>query len=75
MVRFHWLMQATSHLPGRKYWVLNTGKVIHTNSSGGDMIMTFNQTGGTRLSSTRYVHYGKIIARSESPPTVSGQRR
>ncbi|KAG6901980.1 hypothetical protein C0995_005939 [Termitomyces sp. Mi166 len=32
-------------------------------NSGGDMIMTLGKTGGTRLSSTRYVHYGKITAR------------
>ncbi|KAH0580896.1 hypothetical protein H2248_012051 [Termitomyces sp. 'cryptogamus'] len=47
-------------------WVINTGKILNTNSSGGDMIMTLDETGGTHLSSTRYMHYGKITARMKT---------
>jgi len=45
-------------------WVVDKGNIINTNSSGGalGMILTENN-GGTRLSSTRYVHYGTITAR------------
>lgn len=40
--------------------------MINTNSSGGELALLLTQTnGGTRISSTRYVHYGKIAARSE----------
>ncbi|KAI0642799.1 concanavalin A-like lectin/glucanase domain-containing protein [Trametes meyenii] len=45
-------------------WVVNQGNVINTNSSGGELAMLLTQENlGTRLSSTRYVHYGKITAR------------
>jgi hypothetical protein len=40
---------------------------MNTNSSGGELGMLLTQTnGGTLLSSTRYVHYGEITARSQS---------
>ncbi|KAJ2960066.1 hypothetical protein NUW54_g14447 [Trametes sanguinea] len=45
-------------------WVVNQGNIINTNSSGGELAMILTQdNGGTRLSSTRYVHYGTITAR------------
>ncbi|KAI9438562.1 glycosyl hydrolases family 16-domain-containing protein [Lactarius indigo] len=44
-------------------WVLNQGDVSITNSSGGELVLMHTQNnGGTRISSTRYVHYGKITA-------------
>jgi hypothetical protein len=44
-------------------WVLNQGDISTTNSSGGELaLMLTRNTGGTRISSTRYVHYGKISA-------------
>ena len=45
---------------------LDKGTIINTNSSGGELALLLTETnGGTRLSSTRYVHYGTITARSE----------
>ncbi|KAN0131699.1 putative glycosidase crf2 [Lactarius tabidus] len=44
-------------------WVLNRGNISNTNSSGGEIALMLTQSnGGTRISSTRYVHYGKITA-------------
>jgi len=44
-------------------WVLNQGTIFNTNSSGGELALILTQNnGGTRISSTRYVHYGKITA-------------
>ncbi|EJF59764.1 hypothetical protein DICSQDRAFT_148289 [Dichomitus squalens LYAD-421 SS1] len=43
-------------------WVVNQGTIL--NSTAGELAMTLTQdNGGTRLSSTRYVHYGTITAR------------
>ncbi|KAI0370567.1 concanavalin A-like lectin/glucanase [Pilatotrama ljubarskyi] len=43
-------------------WVVNQGSII--NSTAGELGMILTQdNGGTRLSSTRYVHYGTITAR------------
>ncbi|KAI0947732.1 hypothetical protein AcW1_009416 [Taiwanofungus camphoratus] len=45
-------------------WILDQGQIMNTNNSGGELVMLLTQTnGGTRLSSTRYVHYGQITAR------------
>jgi beta-glucanase (GH16 family) len=45
-------------------WVLDKGTISNTNSSGGELLMILTESnGGTRLSSTRYVHYGTITAR------------
>ncbi|TFY65760.1 hypothetical protein EVG20_g5337 [Dentipellis fragilis] len=42
-------------------WVVNQGNIMNTNSSGGELVMILTESnGGTRLSSTRYVHYGTI---------------
>ncbi|KAI0251080.1 concanavalin A-like lectin/glucanase domain-containing protein [Lactifluus subvellereus] len=44
-------------------WVVNQGTIFNTNSSGGELALVLTQNnGGTRISSTRYVHYGKITA-------------
>ncbi|KAI0077369.1 glycoside hydrolase family 16 protein [Panus rudis PR-1116 ss-1] len=48
-------------------WVLDKGNVINTNNSGGELaFLLTEENGGTRLSSTRYVHYGKITARMKT---------
>ncbi|KAF5379208.1 hypothetical protein D9615_005966 [Tricholomella constricta] len=45
-------------------WVVNSGTIINTNSSGGELAMILTEAnGGTRLSSTRYLHYGTVTAR------------
>jgi beta-glucanase (GH16 family) len=45
-------------------WTLDKGNIMNTNSSGGELALLLTQSnGGTRISSTRYVHYGKITAR------------
>lgn len=45
-------------------WVLDKGDILNTNSSGGELGLILTETnGGTRLSSTRYVHYGTITTR------------
>ena len=42
--------------------MVNSGTIL--NSTAGELAMTLTQdNGGTRLSSTRYVHYGTITAR------------
>lgn len=46
-------------------WVVDKGNIMNTNSSGGELAMLLTETnGGTRLSSTRYMHYGTVTARS-----------
>ncbi|KAF9010223.1 glycoside hydrolase family 16 protein [Cyathus striatus] len=45
-------------------WVVESGSIMNTNSSGGELALILTETnGGTRLSSTRYVHYGTITAK------------
>jgi len=45
-------------------WTVDKGSVINTNSSGGELALLLTETnGGTRISSTRYIHYGKVSAR------------
>ncbi|TFY82732.1 hypothetical protein EWM64_g1285 [Hericium alpestre] len=42
-------------------WVVNSGNIMNTNSSGGELALLLTETnGGTRVSSTRYIHYGRI---------------
>ena len=49
-------------------WVLNQGTIFNTNYSGGELALILTQNnGGTRISSTRYVHHGKITATRDSP--------
>ncbi|KAF9467892.1 glycoside hydrolase family 16 protein [Collybia nuda] len=45
-------------------WVVDKGTIMNTNSSGGELAMLLTETnGGTRLSSTRYLHYGTVTAK------------
>lgn len=45
-------------------WTLDKGNIINTNSSGGELALLLTQNnGGTRISSTRYLHYGTVTAR------------
>ncbi|TFL04720.1 glycoside hydrolase family 16 protein [Pterulicium gracile] len=45
-------------------WVLDSGNMFNTNSSGGELALTLTkENGGSRMSSTRYVFYGTITAK------------
>jgi len=45
-------------------WVVEHGNIMNTNSSGGELVLILTeQNGGTRIASTRYVHYGTITAK------------
>lgn len=45
-------------------WTLDKGQIINTNTSGGELALLLTETnGGTRISSTRYLHYGTVSAR------------
>lgn len=45
-------------------WIVDQGQILHTNDNGGELVVTLSQeNGGTRLSSTRFIHYGTITAR------------
>ena len=44
-------------------WVVNQGNIMNTNTSGGELALLLTEdNGGTRVSSTRYVHYATITA-------------
>ncbi|KAJ6614618.1 glycoside hydrolase family 16 protein [Mycena sp. CBHHK59/15] len=44
-------------------FIVNNGNIMNTNSSGGELAMLLTEAnGGTRLSSTRYFHYGTVTA-------------
>jgi len=48
-------------------WVVESGNIMNTNSSGGELVMILTEAnGGTRLSSTRYIHYGTVSARMKT---------
>ncbi|KAJ7578528.1 glycoside hydrolase family 16 protein [Mycena floridula] len=48
-------------------FIVESGNIMNTNSSGGELAMLLTQeNGGTRISSTRYVHYGTITARMKT---------
>ncbi|KAJ7223670.1 concanavalin A-like lectin/glucanase domain-containing protein [Mycena haematopus] len=48
-------------------FVVDNGNIMNTNSSGGELAMILTQAnGGTRLSSTRYIHYGTVTARMKT---------
>lgn len=48
-------------------WTLDKGNIINTNTSGGELALLLTESnGGTRLSSTRYIHYGTVTTRRES---------
>ncbi|KAF9788093.1 glycoside hydrolase family 16 protein [Thelephora terrestris] len=45
-------------------WTLDKGNMLNTNTSGGELALLLTQTnGGSRISSTRYLHYGTVTAR------------
>ncbi|KAG6812876.1 hypothetical protein H0H92_015804 [Tricholoma furcatifolium] len=45
-------------------WIMESGNILQTNITGGAMTLTLTEANqGTLLSSTRYVHYGKITTR------------
>jgi beta-glucanase (GH16 family) len=42
-------------------WTLDKGTIMNTNSSGGELGLLLTQdNGGSRISSTKYIHYGTI---------------
>ncbi|KAF8918651.1 glycoside hydrolase family 16 protein [Mucidula mucida] len=44
-------------------WVVDKGAIFNTNSSGGELALVLTEdNGGTRLSSTKYLHYGTVTA-------------
>jgi len=45
-------------------WVVDKGNIMNTNTSGGELaLLLTKENGGTRISSTRYLHYGTVTAR------------
>jgi len=45
-------------------FVVDKGTIINTGANGGELVMTLTEeNGGTRLSTTRYLHYGTVTAR------------
>ena len=50
------------------------GNMLNTNASGGELALLLTENnGGSRISSTRYLHYGTVTARSE--PTLDLPQR
>ena len=48
------------------------GNMLNTNTSGGELALLLTENnGGSRISSTRYLHYGTVTARSERLPLTS----
>ncbi|KII87844.1 glycoside hydrolase family 16 protein [Plicaturopsis crispa FD-325 SS-3] len=48
-------------------WVVDKGNIMNTNTSGGELVLLLTEdNGGTRLSSTRYMHYGTVTARMKT---------
>ncbi|KAJ7269631.1 glycoside hydrolase family 16 protein [Mycena rebaudengoi] len=44
-------------------FILESGNIMNTNTSGGELAMLLTkENGGTRISSTRYLHYGTVTA-------------
>lgn len=47
-------------------WTLDKGNILNTNASGGELALLLTKdNGGTKISSTRYLHYGTVTARSK----------
>lgn len=45
---------------------MDTGVIWNTGKNGGELALTLmKEGGGTRLSSTRFLHYGTVTATSE----------
>lgn len=48
------------------------GNMLNTNASGGELALLLTENnGGSRISSTRYLHYGTVTARSKHPRSTS----
>jgi beta-glucanase (GH16 family) len=48
-------------------WVVDKGNIMNTNTSGGELaLLLTKENGGTRISSTRYLHYGTVTTRLKS---------
>ncbi|KAJ7060985.1 glycoside hydrolase family 16 protein [Mycena amicta] len=48
-------------------FVVDNGNIINTGANGGELVMMLTQdNGGTRISSTRYLHYGTVTARMKT---------
>ncbi|KAJ7665972.1 glycoside hydrolase family 16 protein [Mycena polygramma] len=44
-------------------FIVESGNIMNTNTSGGELALLLTQeNGGTRISSTRYLHYGTVTA-------------
>ena len=56
--------QAPTHAsPPLSDWVVDKGSIFNTNQTGGELAMILTEdNGGTRISSTRYMHYGTVTA-------------
>lgn len=53
---------STSHA-----WTIDVGTPQHTNNNGGEVALVLTETNnGTRISSTKYVHYGTITATAKT---------
>lgn len=47
-------------------WAVDKGNIMNTNTSGRELALLLTQdNGGTKISSTRYIHYGTVTARSK----------
>jgi len=48
-------------------WTIDVGTPQHTNNNGGEVALVLTETNnGTRISSTKYVHYGTITATAKT---------
>lgn len=51
-------------------WVVDKGNVINTGKNGGEVALLLTKdNGGTRISSTKYMHYGTVTARMKTART------
>ncbi|KAF7316108.1 Glycoside hydrolase family 16 protein [Mycena indigotica] len=58
----HWDGNATLY-----DFVVNNGNIMNTGANGGELAMLLTkENGGTRLSTTRYLHYGIVTARMKT---------
>lgn len=55
-------------------WTLDMGNMLNTNTSGGELALLLTENnGGSKISSTRYIHYGTVTARSKRPVKPSSE--
>jgi len=64
------ILSNSTHYDGNstKYdWVVDKGNIMNTGKNGGEVALLLTKdNGGTRISSTKYVHYGTITARMKT---------